>query len=301
MHLKDLTQKRTNLENIRIKVNNDKNILLITIMKLTKKLAFYVDNSLLNIQLIHALKNKYNIKNNFVGGQQNKILNAIKKVFIKDKELYIYLTEEQKYGTDSYSRYEKTILEKIKSKKADFITIGQRAIKFCADNNLNVIKSFNNSSFPDLAKILTNLVKVLYLDAGYAKVHFVINSNKNYKKPFTILPLDNFDVDKLLNIKQTNSFNSVIQNYKIYPNIEGFIENQINIFLENAINALVVESSFYNAKNALVSTNQKSKQLDEEILKVSKRINRVKQEKQIEEIILLTKKKKTIFEEGHNE
>ncbi|MCU9938987.1 hypothetical protein NWQ34_05305 [Mycoplasmopsis felis] len=51
-------------------------------------------------------------------------------------------------------------------------------------------------------------------------------------------------------------------------------------------------------QNALVSTNQKSKQLDEEIIKVSKKINRIKQEKQIEEIVLLTKKKKTIFEEG---
>ncbi|WP_313770860.1 MSC_0622 family F1-like ATPase gamma subunit [Mycoplasmopsis felis] len=171
-------------------------------------------------------------------------------------------------------------------------------IQFGAKNKLSVVKEFKNSSHKGLAKILTQLTKILFLDSIYKKIHFVINSNKNYKKPFTLLPLDNFDVDKLLNIKHTNSLDSVIKTYKIYPNIEGFIENQIHIFLENAINALIVESSFYNAKNALVSTNQKSKQLDEEIIKVSKKINRIKQEKQIEEIVLLTKKKKTIFEEG---
>ncbi|WP_322912818.1 MSC_0622 family F1-like ATPase gamma subunit [Mycoplasmopsis felis] len=298
MHLKDIIQKKNNLENIRVKVNNDKNILLITIMKLTKKLSFYLDNSLLNIQLINALKNKYSIKNNFVSSQNSKLINNFQKILIKDKELYIYLTEEQKYGTDSYTRYETTILENIKNKNADFILIGERAIQFGAKNKLSVVKEFKNSSHKGLAKILTQLTKILFLDSTYKKVHFVINSNKNYKKPFTLLPLDNFDVDKLLNIKHTNSLDSVIKTYKIYPNIEGFIENQIHIFLENAINALIVESSFYNAKNALVSTNQKSKQLDEEIIKVSKKINRIKQEKQIEEIVLLTKKKKTIFEEG---
>ncbi|WP_416373769.1 hypothetical protein [Mycoplasmopsis felis] len=72
------------------------------------------------------------------------------------------------------------------------------------------------------------------------------------------MPLDNFDVDKLLNIKHTNSLDSVIKTYKIYPNIEGFIENQIHIFLENAINALIVESSFYNAKR--FSFNKSKKQ-----------------------------------------
>lgn len=79
MHLKDIIQKKNNLENIRVKVNNDKNILLITIMKLTKKLSFYLDNSLLNIQLINALKNKYSIKNNFVSSQNSKLINNFQK------------------------------------------------------------------------------------------------------------------------------------------------------------------------------------------------------------------------------
>ncbi|TDV22868.1 ATP synthase gamma subunit [Mycoplasmopsis mustelae] len=307
MHLKDIIQKKNNLENIKIKVNNDKNILLISIMKLTRKLTFYVDNALLNVQLMNALKNKYHIKNNFI--EENTFLKKfrnltksqkLKNLISKEKELYIYLTEEQKYGTDSYSRYEKVILENITNKNVDFILIGNRAISFAKQNNLNVIKTFKNSAVPNLAKILTQLTKILYLDSDYTRVHFVINSNKNYKEAFTILPISNFDVDKLLHIDLENEFDKVIQDYKIHPNIEGFIDNQVSIFIENAINSLIIESSFYNAKNALVAANKKSKQLDEEILKVSKRINRVKQEKQIEEIVLLTKKKKTIFEENND-
>ncbi|MBN4083249.1 F0F1 ATP synthase subunit gamma [Mycoplasma sp. CSL10137] len=302
MHLKDIVQKKNNLEHIKLKVNNDKNILLINIMKLTKTLSFYVENSVLNIQLIEALKNKYNIKNSFIENvslvKNNNFLKSMKSKFIKEKELYIYLTEEQKYGTDSYSRYERNILENIKNKETDFITIGNRASQFAKQNNLSVIKSFENSSVNKLAKTLTQMTKILFIDNNYSRVHFVINSNKNFKKPFTILPLENFDIDKILGVKNKNRFDETIKDYKIFPNIETFIENQINIFLENSINSLITESSFYSAKNALVATNQKSKQLDDELLKISKRINRVKQEKQIEEIVLLTKKKKTVFEEG---
>ncbi|MGZ9756671.1 MSC_0622 family F1-like ATPase gamma subunit [Mycoplasma sp. 4423] len=305
MHLKDIIQKKQNFENIKIKVNNDKNILLITIVKLTRKLAFYVDNALLNVQLIQALKNKYNIKNSFIEDisfvKNNSFLRNLKKSFIKEKELYIYLTEEQKYGTDSYTRYEKTILNKIKGKNVDFITIGNRALNFAKSNNLNVIKTFKSSAEKNLARTLAQLTKILYLDSEYKNVHLVINSNKNYKEPFTLLPMSNFDVGKLLNIHPENEFDKVIKDYKIYPNIESFIDNQITIFIENAINSLIIESSFYNAKNALVAANKKVKQLDEELLKVTKQIHRIKQEKQIEEIVLLTKKKQTIFEEGRNE
>ncbi|WP_416373808.1 hypothetical protein [Mycoplasmopsis felis] len=73
------------------------------------------------------MKNKYSIKNNFVSSQNSKLINNFQKILIKDKELYIYLTEEQKYGIDSYTRYETTILENIKNKNADFILIGERA------------------------------------------------------------------------------------------------------------------------------------------------------------------------------
>ncbi|SYV97579.1 Uncharacterised protein [Mycoplasmopsis edwardii] len=296
MHIKDLIQKKNNLENIKIKVNNDKNILLINILNLTRRLSFYVDNALLNSQMLDGLKEKYNIKNNFI--QTNKI-ELLKQKIKKPKELYIYLTEEQKYGTDSYSRYEREILKRSKKVNIDFITIGERAKNFVTSNKLELIKDFENSSYKNLIKILTKIIKILFVETNYSKVNFVINSNKNYKDPFTILPLENFDVHKLLQIEENVGETDSLKEYKIYPNIENFIESQIFVFLENVINSLITESSFYNAKNNLVTIDKKIKQIDEELLIVNKRVNRAKQEKQIEEIILLTKKKKTIFDGGN--
>ncbi|VEU69275.1 Uncharacterised protein (plasmid) [Mycoplasmopsis canis] len=255
MHIKELLQKKQNLENIKLKVNNDKNILLINILNLTKKLSFYVDNSLLNSKLLNSLKTKYNIKNNFI--QSNKIEQA-KNFFRKSKELYIYITEEQKYGTDSYSRYEKEILNRVKNSNIDFITIGERAKTFADQNELNVIKYFENSSIKNLSTILTKMIRILFVENNYSKVNFVLNSNKNYKDPFTVLPLENFDVDKLLNIETNKNNNLDINNTKIYPNIENFIESQIFVFLENAVNSLIIESSFYSAKNNLVTIDKKS-------------------------------------------
>ncbi|WP_322960189.1 MSC_0622 family F1-like ATPase gamma subunit [Mycoplasmopsis cynos] len=297
MHIKDLIQKKRNLENIHVKVNNDKNILLINILNVTRKLSFYVDNALLNSKLLDGLKEKYNIKNNFI--QSNKFT-QLKHKIKKPRELYIYLTEEQKYGTDSYSRYENEILKRSKDSSIDFISIGERSKNFIESNKLNLLRYFDNSSYPNLTKILTKTIKILFVENNYSKVNFVINSSKNYKDPFTILPLENFDVDKLLQLKEKTEWNNSLKDYKIYPNIENFIEAQIFVYLENVINSLIVESSFYNAKNNLVTIDKKIKQIDEELLIVTKRVNRAKQEKQIEEIILLTQKKKTIFDEGGN-
>ncbi|SYV89902.1 Uncharacterised protein, partial [Metamycoplasma alkalescens] len=78
MHLKKYEEKLQNLNNILTKVNNSKNILLIDIMKLTRKLKFDISNALLNISLITEIKNQYAIK--------NKLLNTDKKITNKNKK-----------------------------------------------------------------------------------------------------------------------------------------------------------------------------------------------------------------------
>ncbi|WP_029608700.1 MSC_0622 family F1-like ATPase gamma subunit [Mycoplasma simbae] len=295
MHFKKIEQKKDSLANIFMRVNNDKNILLINIMKLNKKLQFYVNNALTSKNLILGLKKEYNVKNNFInnkGLKDTKIGQKFVKFFTKRKQLWIYLTEEQKHSTDSYTRYEKMILEKTSKTKSDFIVIGSRAQEFAASHNLNIIKSFSEEQkTPGLADELTFLIKFLYVDELYESVHFVISTNKNFRNGFTILPLESFDVNKLTNlaekIEQTN-----IREYEIYPDLEQFIDNEINIFLSNAIHSLIIESYFYNAKNNLISTNQIIKQLDEEILKLNKKIIKFKREKEIEDIVMFFRKNK---------
>lgn len=292
----DLTRLVTKVENLKktnMKVNNDKNILLINMMKLNKNLSYYIQSAIKNKNLIDAVGNQYNIKNMFVHkNTKSNFLNKIKQIFVKQKELWIYTTEQQKYATDSYSRYERYILEKTKNKNVDFITIGDRAYNFCKQNKFNVIKDFPTNTQSILAFELSQIIKILYLEQNYRKVRFVLNTNKNFKGSFTILPTQEFDVYKLSSstLIETNKLD--IKDFKIFPNVETFIDNEANIFVENVVNSLLIESSFYTTKNALVTANKIIKDLDENIMKLSRQAMRVKRQNEIEEIIMLTSNNK---------
>lgn len=293
MDLTRLVTKVENLKKINMKVNNDKNILLINMMKLNKNLSYYIQSAVKNKNLIDAVGNQYNIKNMFVHkNTKSNFLNKIKQIFIKQKELWIYTTEQQKYATDSYSRYERYILEKTKNKNVDFITIGDRAYNFCKQNKFNVIKDFPTNTQSVLAFELSQIIKILYLEQNYRKVRFVLNTNKNFKGSFTILPTQEFDVYKLSSstLIETNKLD--IKDFKIFPNVETFIDNEANIFIENVVNSLLIESSFYTTKNALVTANKIIKDLDENIMKLSRQAMRVKRQNEIEEIIMLTSNNK---------
>lgn len=293
MDLTRLVTKVENLKKINMKVNNDKNILLINMMKLNKNLSYYIQSAIKNKNLIDAVGNQYNIKNMFVQkNTKSNFLNKIKQIFVKQKELWIYTTEQQKYATDSYSRYERYILEKTKNKNVDFITIGDRAYNFCKQNKFNVIKDFPTNTQSILAFELSQIIKILYLEQNYRKVRFVLNTNKNFKGSFTILPTQEFDVYKLSSstLIETNKLD--IKDFKIFPNVETFIDNEANIFIENVVNSLLIESSFYTTKNALVTANKIIKDLDENIMKLSRQAMRVKRQNEIEEIIMLTSNNK---------
>lgn len=293
MDLTRLVTKVENLKKINMKVNNDKNILLINMMKLNKNLSYYIQSAIKNKNLIDAVGNQYNIKNMFVHkNTKSNFLNKIKQIFVKQKELWIYTTEQQKYATDSYSRYERYILEKTKNKNVDFITIGDRAYNFCKQNKFNVIKDFPTNTQSILAFELSQIIKILYLEQNYRKVRFVLNTNKNFNGSFTILPTQEFDVYKLSSstLIETNKLD--IKDFKIFPNVETFIDNEANIFIENVVNSLLIESSFYTTKNALVTANKIIKDLDENIMKLSRQAMRVKRQNEIEEIIMLTSNNK---------
>lgn len=291
MHLKVIEQKKKALNNILLKVNNEKNIFLIKIMKLNQQLGFHTKNAVINRNLILNLQQKYDIKNDLL---------SKKSFFIKKlsrKNLWIYITEEQKYSTDSYSRYESTILKENIKSNDDFITIGEQAKSFCQKNKFNILKSYAKNNFQDKEiDELFIVIKMLYLTAEYSSVRFIINSNKNYDSFFTILPINEFDFDKFVPYNtEENSYleNLKITKFKIYPNINEFVNTELNIFIQNAINALICESSFYSAKSGLVTTNKIIKEIDEQKNKLSRQIARIKNEKEIEELSLLTRNKKT--------
>lgn len=130
-------------------------------------------------------------------------------------------------------------------------------------------------------------------------MHFVINSNKNINGNFTILPVNEFNID-ILSESSYESEDTNIKSFKIFPNIDQYISSQINSFIENSVQSLLVESSFYKSKIGLVSTNKIINELDDEMKKIGKKIIRIKRENEIEEIVLLTSNNKKFLTRGDN-
>lgn len=292
MDLKKVESKLNNFKKIESKVINDKSILQIEIIKQNSLLTHYLDNALLNQYLILSIKQQYQIKNNLISSTF-KTKNKFKNFWIKPKQLWIYLTEEQKYQTDSYSRYENHILNNTKTKNIDFITIGKRSFEFCLDNKLNVIYNFDlNES--NLSYKLTEIVKLLFSQKNYQSLCFVINSNKNKTNQFTILPLSEFDITALSE-KQLDHNLIDISKFRIYPDIDTYLEIQVDNFIKNSIESLLVESSFYKAKNELIRINKIINEVDEEIHNLNKKAIRIKREKEIEELVLLASANKHFF------
>ncbi|WP_373436794.1 MSC_0622 family F1-like ATPase gamma subunit [Metamycoplasma equirhinis] len=296
MQIKKVEKKLNNLKNISLKVNNEKNIYLINIMKLNQKLSYFIRNCAKDKDLILLIQKKFAIKNSLIGKIKTKFSKSFEKLtnfVLAKRNLWIYLTEEQKYETDSYSRYEEKILEMAKKHSTDFITIGKRAEQFCKTNQLNIIQNFDIES-PNLSSNIASIVKILYWYNDYENVYFVINSNKNYNMPFQILPITQFNINKIMgeDREQASGVNLNIEKVKIYPNVSDYIKTEIDIFLENAISALIVESSFYKAKIGLVTTNKIIKELDEEVNALNKKIVKFRREREIEDIVLITKNNK---------
>ncbi|QQY77946.1 hypothetical protein JLS56_03080 [Mycoplasma mycoides subsp. capri] len=295
MDLKKVETKLNNLKTIQQRLSNEKNILLIDMIKQNALLNYYVKNALWNQNIISLLQNEYKIKNNLISEikiSRNKLINKLKDFISQPKELWIYLTEEQKYSTDSYSRYENHILNSIKKNNADFIVIGDRAKQFCSDNKLNVIYDVDQKqAISKLSWTLTLIIKFLFSQYNYKSLRFVINSNKNKDNSFTILPLTKFNVNSLSETETKFDLDH-IKEFKIFPDINNYIQTQIDNYIENSIQSLLVESSFYKTKNELIKTNKTINEVDEEIKKLNKKIIRIKREKEIEEIVLLTSNNK---------
>ncbi|MDZ7293488.1 MSC_0622 family F1-like ATPase gamma subunit [Mycoplasmopsis pulmonis] len=290
MDFKKLSQRKSNLEKIRIRAINDKNIGLINIMKLSKSLNVYTNNCLINKALFNLLRDKYNVENDFINKKsKNKITNFLIDKFAEKKELWIYLTEDEKDSTDGYIRYENMILNQSKDKNIEFVPIGPRALEFCQKNKLKIVEIFDLKKVKsNFALYLSRLIKALYFENDYEKVNFIINSNKNYNNFFTILPIDDFDASKL-NSRNEIKFKFEPNKLKFYPDVNNFVESQINVYLENAIQSLIIESSFFSSKSFLVKINKIIKDVEEEILKLSRQIIKIQREKEIEEIVLLTR------------
>ncbi|MXR56395.1 hypothetical protein DR095_03265, partial [Mycoplasma flocculare] len=73
--------------------------------------------------------------------------------FSISKTIWIYVTEEEKYSTNSYLKYEKNLIKNIK-KNDLIIPIGQRAINFVTQDKFKILFSHSENQIDYLVHIL---------------------------------------------------------------------------------------------------------------------------------------------------
>lgn len=137
MNVKSLVNKRESYTKIKKIVESDKNITLINILRLSKQNVFYFERSLQAKYYIESLAKRYEIKHSLILQKQLKILSKLSRV----KSIWVYITEEEKFATNSYQRHERNMKKSIDFKREFLVVIGKRANEFATKHKAHVIFS----------------------------------------------------------------------------------------------------------------------------------------------------------------
>lgn len=283
MELGKIEKKYKNIQHISKKVQNDKNILTISIMKKSNIINNSVELARNSAHILEFLKEKYNIDGYL---KQRKI------PFFKgnSKQLWIYVTEEKTKLTNPHERYEKLILKASKKHKIDFIVVGDSALKFCKKHHFNIVKSFQGQETDKIREDVAKFVSKISEVENYKSIKFIINSNKNLYGYFTLFPFEESNISLLYKSSNKESLENDINKYHIIPEVNIYVKALTRIYLFYSICSLMLESNLYNAKISLVVINKTIKTIDEMLLQLKRKIARVKRELELEELIMLTTK-----------
>ncbi|TPI02278.1 MSC_0622 family F1-like ATPase gamma subunit [Mycoplasma struthionis] len=298
MNIKDLVTKKQSLEKIVKIVESDKNITLISILKLSKQINFFLERALHSQMLISTLDKKYEIENELLYSENSLYRNEIKSI----PKLWIYITEEEKFETNSYIRHEKLLKSDYNNKNDVIIAIGKRAISFAEEMKFNIIYQYEQNNVDVLSKVLPEFIIAYLLKNGFHNVRFIINSSKIKKLYLNVLPINEFELNlenKYQNLETLTNINKL----KIFPDVSSFIDSEIYSFLTYITLTLLSESALINQKYTLVAQNKTINDLDDRILFLNKKVIQAKRELEVEQISILSKKKDMLHtvKEGKNE
>ncbi|AZG68622.1 MSC_0622 family F1-like ATPase gamma subunit [Mycoplasma struthionis] len=298
MNIKDLVTKKQSLEKIVKIVESDKNITLISILKLSKQINFFLERALHSQMLISTLDKKYEIENELLYSENSLYRNEIKSI----PKLWIYITEEEKFETNSYIRHEKLLKSDYNNKNDVIIAIGKRAISFAKEMKFNIIYQYEQNNVDVLSKVLPEFIIAYLLKNGFHNVRFIINSSKIKKLYLNVLPINEFELNlenKYQNLETLTNINKL----KIFPDVSSFIDSEIYSFLTYITLTLLSESALINQKYTLVAQNKTINDLDDRILFLNKKVIQAKRELEVEQISILSKKKDMLHtvKEGKNE
>ncbi|MGY6172108.1 MSC_0622 family F1-like ATPase gamma subunit [Candidatus Mycoplasma pogonae] len=289
MNLKNQINKLKSFEKIHQIVDINRNISLIEIQRLNYKITLLYENFSIGKMLLQKLAQKSNIKNflldNFAS--KNIFKNKLKKY---EKKLFIYVTENEKYLDGFYDRVELNILKNL-NPLDQIVTIGEKAKQFAIKNQIKIYKNIPKPEITEifsLSEKLGLIIKEDLVNKNFSKIIFGINSNKVNSSQAIIFPINSFEFNYAKNSELEEKIHSNINQFAFHPSIEEFVENQSILYLQQAIELLLLESTFIIFKNKLINENQMLKKMEEKIKLLNREIIKYKREMEIQEIILIT-------------
>lgn len=287
MNLKKIETKLSNLDKIYKIVESNKNVTLINILKLSKSINNYFERSRYSKELIKTIQNKYNVTHELLKASTFSTLIKGKNHF---STIWVYITEVEKFDTDSYKKHETSLKKNFKVGTDVIVAIGKRAVEFATKNNYEIIFKREINEVEILSNILPQYLEN-YLEAnGFHNIKFIINSSKISESYITVFPIheNNFNFEQSKGITHDLSH---LARVKIYPNTTSFIDNEIHNYLTYVTLSLLTESSLIYEKYNLVVQNKTLNDLEEKRRKIRIKLLNEKREIEVEQFSLLSSKR----------
>ncbi|UUD36439.1 hypothetical protein NPA08_01205 [Mycoplasmopsis citelli] len=287
MNLKKIKEKKVNLDKIYKIIESKKNITLVNILKLSKEILFYLQRSNFSKDLITLLNEKFSIDNSFLS--KSPIIETV-----KGKKIWVYITEEEKYGTNSYQKHYKTLTENADFNEDLFILIGEKSQELPVSTEQQILFKSDENIVLKLIEILPKLIINIFKQYKISELNFVINSSKIKQKYITLFPLEknNFELTYYSQKGPLNTFD--LDKYKIHPEPNLFVESLFEHYLTFSAMSLLMESALVKEKYNLVAQNKSLNDLEEKIRKHKILYLRTKKDLEIEEISILSPDKDLI-------
>ncbi|PAK20941.1 hypothetical protein CJJ23_04600 [Mycoplasmopsis agassizii] len=292
MDLKKHVQRLKNFDQVQKIVSLNRNLSLIEINLLQKRIRSSLSNSVFAKIIIQKLHDLRNVNSIYFSEDKDLLFNKKKP----KKTLWIYLTNVQKYTKSFYERTDK-VLEKNHDIHDSYISLGIESREKIQSLNYKLIASYDDFSTKDLSIELSELIRIQIEEEKFDEVKMIVSSNKLKDYTAQLYPINNFYFKyPKSQIDSLRSKNINFEKFQILPNIDEFFNSILNFYFQSTLEALIAEASFINYKNKLIEENKQLKKIDEEILKTKIKINKEKRELEIEEIVMITQNNKKEFQ-----
>ncbi|AAZ43877.1 MSC_0622 family F1-like ATPase gamma subunit [Mycoplasmopsis synoviae] len=291
MNKKSIETRYNSLKKIYKIVESNKNITLVNLLKLSRSISFYLDRMNYSKYIIEEVLKKFSVDQSTLNKKNNLIS------FTKLKTLWVYISEEEKYSTNSYQKHEKHLVNVIDKNNDQIIVIGEKAIRFAQKHNYHILFSYKQNEITYLSQILPKIIINSFQTQDFVNLNVVINSSKIKQKHIQLLPI--YENNFVLEHHQSSSlFKSNLSSHKIGQNLDEFINSELESYLIFALYTLLTESALIYEKYKLVAQNSTLNDLEEKIKFQKRTLLKAKREKEIEEISILSKKKDLLHENG---